>query len=149
MFRSIVLSKKKITFFTILLAIILAGSLLYSYRSASHSTGAIAGQIRTIHMVTGEFKSTTADGKEIEAYRWDPGTIFIEKGETVNLSIRGINGESHPFFIEGTDIKGEVLKNKETVVTFKGEKEGTHRLICLTHPDKDHNGPMIAYLVVD
>ncbi|RSD26317.1 hypothetical protein EJA10_15245 [Mesobacillus subterraneus] len=100
-------------------------------------------------MVTGEFKSTTDDGKEIEAYRWDPGTIFLEKGEKVRLKILGINGKEHPFIIEGTDIKGVVKKGEETVVPLQFDMEGTYRLICLTHPDKENNGPMIAYIVVD
>ncbi|WP_223595436.1 cupredoxin domain-containing protein [Neobacillus bataviensis] len=105
--------------------------------------------IREIHMVTAEFKSTLKNGKEIEAYRWDPGTISLEKGEKVKLYISGINGASHPFYIEGTKIKGTVKKGEETVVTLQFKKEGTYRLICETHSDRSHNGPMIAYIVVD
>jgi plastocyanin len=101
------------------------------------------------HMVTGEFKTTTAEGEEIEAYRWDPGTIFIEKGEPVKLSIYGVNGESHPFIIEGLNIKGEVKKGQETIVTINTDKEGIYRIICLTHPDINTNGPMIGYIVID
>lgn len=104
---------------------------------------------REIHLVTGEFKAKTIDGKEIEAYRWDPGTIFVNKGEKFNLSIFGINGRSHPFIIEGTNIKGTVEQNKETVLSLQFEKEGVYRIICLTHPDRAHNGPMIAYIIVD
>jgi plastocyanin len=106
-------------------------------------------KVREIHMVTGEFKSKTEDGKVIEAYRWDPGTIFLEKGESVNLIVYGVNGSEHPFIIEGTDIKGIVKKGEETVIPLKFEKEGTYRFICQTHPDKEHNGPMIAYINVD
>jgi heme/copper-type cytochrome/quinol oxidase subunit 2 len=106
-------------------------------------------KIREIHMVTGEFKSSTADGKEIEAYRWDPGTIFMEKGEKIRLKILGVNGMEHPFIIEGTDIKGIVKKGEETVVPLQFDKEGTYRLICLTHPTAENSGPMIAYIVVD
>ncbi|MBT2677937.1 cupredoxin domain-containing protein [Bacillus sp. ISL-35] len=116
------------------------------------ATPAIGGQneqTREIHLVTGEFKSKTDDGKEIEAYRWDPGTIFIEKGEKVSLNILGVNGKEHPFIIEGTEIKGVVKKGEETVVPLQFDKEGTYRLICLTHPSAEHNGPMIAYIVVD
>lgn len=104
---------------------------------------------RTFHLVTGEFEAKMADGKEIEAYRWDPGTIVVNKGEKVNLNIRGVSGVSHPFIIEGLNIKGEVKQGKETIVTFRADKEGTYRIICLTHPDANHNGPMIGYIVVD
>jgi plastocyanin len=108
-----------------------------------------AGGKKLFHLVTGEFKSTLPDGTEIESYRWDPGTILVEKGDTVTLKIRGVNGESHPFIIEGMNVKGEVKKGQETVVTFTAAKEGTYRIICLTHPDAAHNGPMIGYIIVD
>jgi heme/copper-type cytochrome/quinol oxidase subunit 2 len=105
--------------------------------------------IREIHMVTAEFKTKMSNGKEMEAYRWDPGTIFLEKDEKVRLYISGINGEKHPFYIEGTNIKGTVEKGKETIVPLQFDKEGTYRLICEIHSNREHNGPMIAYIVVD
>ena len=131
-----------------LLAII--GSLWMSLKQdATPAIGQQKEAIREIHLVTGEFKASTEDGKEIEAYRWDPGTIFVEKGEKVRLKILGVNGKEHPFIIEGTDIKGIVKKGEETVVPLEFDKEGTYRLICLTHPSAENSGPMIAYIVVD
>ena len=106
-------------------------------------------QIRDIHIVTGEFYGKNAKGQEIEAYRWDSGTIFVQKGEKIRLNILGISGKEHPFIVEGTDIKGTVKQGEETVVPMQFEEEGVYRLICLTHPDKLHNGPMIAYIIVD
>lgn len=126
----------------------LLAAMLYWKMESSLPASAEAQASRTIHLVTGEFKTITESGKEIEAYRWDPGTIVVSKGEKVNLSIYGVNGASHPFIIEGLNIKGEVRKGKETVVSFKADKEGTYRLICMTHPDIAHNGPMIGYIVV-
>lgn len=105
-------------------------------------------KLREIHMVTVEFKTKMKDGKEMEAYRWDPGTIFLQKGERVKLFINGINGENHPFYIEGTKIKGNVKKGEETVIPLQFEKAGTYRLICETHSDRQHNGPMIADIIV-
>ncbi|WP_245805910.1 cupredoxin domain-containing protein [Alkalihalobacterium alkalicellulosilyticum] len=102
-----------------------------------------------IHMVTGEYKSKTAEGKEIESYRWDPGTINVPKGEKVKLTIFGVNGHEHPFVIEGTDISGTVKKGKETTVTLHFEEAGVYRLICTAHAHIKDNGPMIAYIVVD
>jgi plastocyanin len=104
---------------------------------------------REIHMVTAEFSTKMKNGTEMEAYRWDPGTVFLEKGEKVKLFISGINGEEHPFYIEGTKIKGIVKKGEETIVPLQFEKEGTYRLICEVHSDRTNNGPMIAYIVVD
>ena len=43
-----------------------------------------------IHMLAVEFKGKTEDGKEIEAYRWDPGTVFVPEGKEVTLSIYGV-----------------------------------------------------------
>jgi plastocyanin len=132
-------------------ALVIAGAVYWTMDRSISVSGSDVGPdgIRTIHMVTGEFKSTLPDGKEIEAYRFDPGTVVVNKGETVHLSIYGVNGESHPFYIEGTNVKGEVKKGKETVVTFTPQKEGTYRIICLMHPDIAHHGPMIGYIVVD
>jgi len=107
------------------------------------------GKVREIHMVTAEVKSTMKNGKEIEAYRWDPGTIILQKGEKVKLYISGINGQDHPFYIEGTNIKGDVKKGEETVVPLQFEQAGTYRLICESHEDRKHNGPMIADIVVN
>ncbi len=131
------------------LILVLAAAL---YLNRERTVPTLAEQVdrgRTIHLVTGEFKTQTSDGREIEAYRWDPGTIVVQKGEKINLSIFGVNGASHPFIIEGLNVKGEIKKGKETIVSFTAEKEGTYRIICLTHPDIAHNGPMIGYIVVD
>lgn len=122
---------------------------LYARQERAASVAGAATDTRTIHLVTGEFKATTADGQSIEAYRWDPGTIVVRKGEQVKLNIRGINGASHPFIIEGLGIRGEVRKGEETIVSFQTDKPGIYRIICLTHPDAAHNGPMIGYIVVN
>ncbi len=115
------------------------------------TTGQVTSQENqfVINLVTGEFAAKTDDGKEIEAYRWDPGTIVVPKGEEVSLSIYGVNGAEHPFIIEGTDYKGTVQKGKETVFNVKFDEEGIYRLICLTHSSIEKNGPMIGYIVVD
>lgn len=118
-------------------------------RSQAEPADAMPVSERVYHMVTGEFKTTTKDGQEIEAYRWDPGTIVVNKGENVKLVLYGVNGESHPFVIEGLNIQGTVTKGKETIVNFHASKEGIFRIICFAHPDAANNGPMIGYIVVD
>ncbi|KRF34609.1 cupredoxin domain-containing protein [Paenibacillus sp. Soil787] len=141
--------KRKHFYLTAAALLLILSSLLYMNRGSIVPTAAEPTAERTIHMVTGEFKSTTADGKTIEAYRWDPGTLVVQKGERIKLSIYGVNGQSHPFLIEGLNISGEVKKGKETVVHFTANQEGTYRIICLTHTDIAHSGPMIGYIVVD
>ena len=142
---------RKKPFVTILLFALAAVSLIMYFNTdyAIPASGELTGGEWIIHMVTGEFKTVTKDGKEIETYRWDPGTVFVNKGETVKLRISGINGDSHPFVIEGLNIKGEVKKGEVTEVQFTAEKEGIYRLICMLHPDTENSGPMIGYIVVD
>ncbi len=130
------------------ICVIAAVTLLFQRGGAVTADAMPVGE-RTIHMVTGEFKTTTKEGKQIEAYRWDPGTVFVNKGENVKLVIYGVNGESHPFVIEGLDITGKVTKGEETIINFHASNEGIYRIICLTHPDAASSGPMIGYIVID
>jgi plastocyanin len=130
------------------LVLFLACAFLFTGRSAHESALAAQPEERTIQLVTGEFKSTLPNGKTIEAYRWDPGTVYVNKGDLVHLHIFGVNGSSHPFVIEGMNIKGEVRKGRETTVTFAAERQGIFRLVCQTHADIAHNGPMVGYIVV-
>lgn len=150
MSRIIVLQRRHLWLAGLALVALAGGLLLYWVKGSNgYPVGGQPEGPRSIHLITTEAKSVLADGTVLEAYRWDPGTVFVEKGETVNLVLYGINGESHPFYIEGTGIKGEVRRGKETTVTFQASREGVYRLICLTHPDKNHGGPMIGYIVVD
>ncbi|MDF2660736.1 MAG: cupredoxin [Paenibacillus sp.] len=59
--------------------VLLSAFILYASQRESEPVAGAAAVERTIHLVTGEFKSTTPDGKEIEAYRWDPGTVVHSK----------------------------------------------------------------------
>lgn len=147
----VILKKKSLILFFLIGITIISASVWFIFKSPEVPAfkGSDETMVREIHMVTGEFKSKTDKGTVIESYRWDPGTIFLEKEEKVNLVVYGVNGSEHPFMIEGTDIKGTVKKGEETIVPLKFDKEGTYRLICFTHSNKNHNGPMIAYIVVD
>ncbi len=102
-------------------------------------------------IVTNELKTTvTVAGKEkeIEAYRWDPGFLVVDKNKPVTLHFYGVKGKEHPFVIEGLNVGGNVKKGEVTTVTFTPTKAGTYPVICLTHPTIDKNGPMIGYLRV-
>lgn len=149
--KFLVITKKQLQLVGIAVVIVIAATVYITIKQDHPAEGAVIpvdGE-RVIHMVTGEYKTKTADGKEIEVYTWHPGTIFVEKGEAVQLSFYGVNGGSHPFIIEGTDIKGEVRKGKETIVRFQTDTEGTYRIVCLTHPEHGEVAPMIGYIVVD
>ncbi|MBS4189613.1 hypothetical protein KHA94_05230 [Bacillus sp. FJAT-49705] len=147
----IVLKKRAIIMFLVVFLAIASASiwLLVKNDAVTVFSQGSNDEVREIHMVTGEFKAKLPNGKEIESYRWDPGTIFVEKSEKVNLVISGVNGAEHPFSIEGTEIKGVVKKGEDTIVPLLFNKKGVYRLICHTHYSKEQNGPMIAYIVVD
>ncbi|ASS76405.1 hypothetical protein CIG75_16550 [Tumebacillus algifaecis] len=100
-------------------------------------------------IVTNEIKTKLADGKEIEAYRWDPGFLTVDKGKQVTLHFYGLKGKAHPFEIEGLGVKGNVEKGKVTSVSFTPKQVGTYRIVCLTHPTVEHEGPMVGYLRVE
>lgn len=146
-----VITKKSFLKALVFLFFIFAAFIWYSFQGKiTPAFQAVqSDEVREIHMITGEFKSKMDDGKELEVYQFLPGTIYLSKGEKVHLKILGVNGEEHPFTIEGTDIQGTVKKGQETVVPLQFNEEGTYRLICVTHADKQHEGPMIAYIVVD
>jgi heme/copper-type cytochrome/quinol oxidase subunit 2 len=143
-----VFSRKHIQW-AVLAVVIIALAVYYLNYEQSKSAGATPGNERVYHMVTGEFKAVAENGKEVEVYRWDPGTIYVKKGEQVQLNISGVNGDSHPFVIEGLDIRGEVKKGKETIVRFTAEEEGIYRIICYNHHDLQNGGPMVGYIIVD
>lgn len=147
--RFIVLKRQSILLFLAVFLTVAACSIWLLLKPDSIPTSLQGENIREIHLVTTEFKTKTDDGKEIEAYRWDPGTIYVSSDEKVLLRMYGVNGHEHPFIIEGTDIKGTVKKGQETTVELQIKEEGVYRLVCLTHPDMGSNGPMIANIVVD
>ncbi len=68
-----------------------------------------------------------------ETYRFDPGTIVINQGDIVTLEIIGINGQAHPFAVEGYDVSGVVRRGEVTRVTFTADKAGTFRFFCAVH----------------
>ncbi|WP_338452198.1 cupredoxin domain-containing protein [Niallia oryzisoli] len=146
----LVIIKKRLLWFCIIFMVIIASAGgWYFINQENEAVFKQAEKARVIHLVTGEFSSELPDGTKIESYRWDPGTIFLQAGEKVQLAIQGINGKEHPFMIENTNIKGTIKKGEETTVPLQINEEGVYRLICLTHTDNQHEGPMIAYIVVD
>lgn len=70
---------------------------------------------------------------EVSTYRWDPGTIVVNQGDHVTLEIIGINGNEHPFTIEGYWLTGMVRRGQITRLTFTADKAGIFKIICRTH----------------
>ncbi|OMF30839.1 hypothetical protein BK133_16290 [Paenibacillus sp. FSL H8-0548] len=147
MSKVLIVSKRQIQLFILVAALIVLTGVYLSWNQ-SREVNAQPREARIIQLVTGEYTMQTADGKEMDIYRWDPGTIIVNKGELIELQINGVNGNSHPFVVEGLGIEGEVTKGKITVVRFTADKAGTYPIQCLTHTDMRHGGPMVGYIVV-
>ncbi|MCY9578921.1 cupredoxin domain-containing protein [Paenibacillus alvei] len=150
MTRFWIVSRKQLRIGAIVFSAILVAAAFWRYESVRSEQAVEAGpqSTRIVHMVTGEVKSKLENGSEIEMYQFIPGTVHAKVGERVELRIRGGNGIKHDFEIESMNLKGSIEKDKETVITFTA-KEGVHRIVCLTHPDMKHEGPMVGYIVVD
>ena len=80
---------------------------------------------------------------EVSTYRWDPGTIVVNQGERVTLEFIGINGDEHPFTIEGYWLKETVRRGHITRISFDADKPGIFKIIC-----RSHSPAMQADLVV-
>ncbi|RED56476.1 MULTISPECIES: cupredoxin domain-containing protein [Cohnella] len=147
--KIVILNRKKIQLYAVIAAVvILAGAYIgwQQTKPAMAPAGAEAAK-QVLHMTTGEF-TAQADGKKLETYLFYPGTVVAKKGVPVELRISGINGQSHPFVIEGLDIKGSISKGKTTVVSFTPKEAGIYSIVCQTHADPQTGGPMVGYLVV-
>lgn len=70
---------------------------------------------------------------EVSTYRWDPGTLVVNQGDRVTLEIVGINGDEHPFTIEGYWISDVVRRGRVTRLSFVADKPGIFKIICRKH----------------
>ncbi|SDT16324.1 nitrosocyanin [Paenibacillaceae bacterium GAS479] len=152
--RTIIITKRQLRLGGLVAAVVILALAcwgLYPKEAAQTSASAMTQQPDSgyvYEMVTGEFKTTTRGGKELEVYQWSPSTLVVPKGEKITLRINGVNGESHPFTIKGLGINGEVKKGETTEVSFVASKAGTYPIVCQVHTDLNHNGPMVGYIVV-
>lgn len=147
MSKIVILSRKKIQFYTIMAVVVILAGAYIGWQQTKPALAPANDSTQVIQLVTGEF-TATFDGKKLESYRFDPGTVVVNKGQPVELRISGINGQSHPFVIEGLGISGEVHKGKTTIVKFTPKEAGVYSIICQTHSEPNSGGPMVGYLVV-
>ncbi|MFC4775509.1 cupredoxin domain-containing protein [Paenibacillus sp. GCM10023252] len=147
MSKVLFVTKRQLGVTAVVLLVILLAAAYFSWNAAKTATAQPQVE-RTISIVTGEFKTTKEDGKELEVYTWQPGNIPVMQGEAIKLQITGVNGASHPFIIEGLGVRGEVKKGEVTEIRFTAERKGIYAIQCLTHTDMNHGGPMVGYIVV-
>ena len=70
---------------------------------------------------------------ETSTYRWEPGSVVVNKGDEVELWIWGVNGEAHPSHIEEYVPQFTVTRGQLTVVSFTADKVGTFKIHCSAH----------------
>ncbi|MBW5449410.1 hypothetical protein GE107_25620 [Cohnella sp. CFH 77786] len=150
MSKVVFVDRKKMQLYALLaVAVILAGAYVgWQQSKPASAPSAVSEAPQVFQLVTGEFRATSSSGKELESYRWDPGTIVVQKNRPVELRISGINGQSHPFVIEGLNVKGVVNKGKTAIVRFTPTEAGIYPIVCQTHDVPANGGPMVGYLVV-
>ncbi|MFC5406912.1 cupredoxin domain-containing protein [Cohnella soli] len=148
--KIVILSRKKIQLYSVIAAVvILAGAYIGWQQTKPTAAGVTSDVPQVLQMVTGEFSAQLDNGKKIESYQFSPSSVYAKKGQPVELRLSGINGQSHPFVIEGQDIKGTINKGKTTVVRFTPKESGVFAIVCQTHADPKDGGPMVGYLIVE
>jgi plastocyanin len=80
---------------------------------------------------------------EVSSYRWDPNQVIVNQGDEVTLEVVGINGAEHPSLIEGYDVRFTVKRGAVSTVTFKADKPGVFKILCVKH-----NPSMVGELIV-
>ncbi|TVX95474.1 cupredoxin domain-containing protein [Cohnella terricola] len=150
MSKIVILNRKKIQLYAVIAAIvILAGAYIGWQQSRPAMAPAADGQEKQVLLLTtGEFTAKADNGKNLETYLFYPGTVVAKKNVPVELRITGINGQSHPFVIEGLNVSGKIHKGKTAVVRFTPKEAGIYTIVCQTHTDSKSGGPMVGYLVI-
>ncbi|MCL6516315.1 transcriptional regulator [Alicyclobacillus sp.] len=116
--------------------------------AAALPQAAVRAATVTYRVVTNEIAAKQADGSEKEVYRFDPAVYVANEGDDVELHLYGLRGHDHPFVLEGYNVRGVIHRNQETVVRVHADRPGYFRLVCTSHADAAHEGPMEAYLIV-
>ena len=138
--------------------VVLTVLVMISAACASKGTAVEPPQSRTVYMAAIEPKGSTGVDKEpfpaqqlppgggyglkppdetgkwvVETYRFDPGTVVVNEGDTVTLEIVGINGATHAISIEGYGVATVLKRGKLQRLTFVADKPGIFRIVCVTH----------------
>jgi len=77
----------------------------------------------------------------IIAKRWDftPGTITVQKGDNVKLSIESIDVR-HGIAIPAFNINQQLNPGETTIIEFTADKEGSFRFFCSVLCGAGHSG---------
>ena len=86
----------------------------------------------------GEYDPDNPDKWQVASYMWTPGQMVAYQGDTLDLHIFVLNGNTHETWIEDPDgnVVGDIVvmnRGREYDLSASLEKAGVYRLICSTH----------------
>ncbi len=140
------------------MGVVLTGFVIISAACSSNGIKLEPPQGRTIYMAAIEPKGSTVVDKEpfpaqqlppgggyglkppdetgkwvVETYRFDPGTVVVNEGDTVTLEIVGINGAAHAIGIEGYGVTTVLKRGELQRMIFVADRPGIFKIVCDTH----------------
>jgi plastocyanin len=124
--------------------------------------GSAHGQsVKELLMITGEWQWKAKPGEApvvdrnrgpvtvMTRYTYDPGSLVVNKGDTVVLTIHNLKGDHHIVDIPAFGINEvKIVRGEERKFTFKADKAGLFVIDCKNHVSAEKEGPMKAYLFV-
>ncbi len=113
----------------------------------SHQAATVAPTVEYT-IVTNEIKSTQKGHPKIEAYRFDPGVIVVNRGDDVVLHFYGVKGPVHPITIAAYGVRTTVSRGEIKTVRFHATHAGYFPIVCEIHRTVEQHGPMVGTLVV-
>ena len=86
----------------------------------------------------GDYDADNPDKWQVASYMWTPGQMVARQGDTLDLHVFVLNGNTHETWIEDPDgnIVSDVVvmnRGREYDLSVSLEKAGVYRLICSTH----------------
>ena len=86
----------------------------------------------------GDYDADNPDKWQVASYMWLPGQMVANQGDTLDLHVFVLNGNTHETRIEDPDgnIVGDIVvmnRGREYDLSASLESAGVYRLICSTH----------------
>ena len=69
----------------------------------------------------------------VETYRFVPGTVVVNEGDSVTLEIVGINGKEHPVTVEGYGLSTVLKRGEVQRLNFVADQPGIFKIECDIH----------------
>ena len=86
----------------------------------------------------GEFDPENPDKWQVSTYMFSPGAMSVVEGDTVNLRMFGVNGDTHDVWVAAPDgsMAAETVvveRGREVTLEFTANEPGHYKLFCGIH----------------